>query len=95
MPPHPNYKINRMTDLKQLQTIFDMNETDRKNQSTMGLIVDVTAPHKKDVKKDYILRIKVIDESRTNELTSIFIYNADLEKLKCTVELGDVLLLRG
>jgi regulation of enolase protein 1 (concanavalin A-like superfamily) len=84
-----------MADLRSLQSIFDLNETDRKQQSTLALIVDVTAAHKKDVKKDYILRMKVMDESRPTDFCSVFIYSSELERLRCSIEFGDVLLLRG
>ena len=84
-----------MANIRTLQSIFDLNEADRKQQSTLALIVDVTAAHKKDVKKDYILRMKIMDDSRSTEHCSVFIYSSELERLRCNVEFGDVLLLRG
>jgi len=32
----------------------------------VGVIVDATNPYKKDVKKDYCMRLKLIDASLTN-----------------------------
>lgn len=74
-----------MSHHRSLQSIFDLGEADRKDQTTLALIVDVTAPHKKDVKKDYILRMKVMDESRPTELCSVFIYSPELDRLRCSV----------
>jgi regulation of enolase protein 1 (concanavalin A-like superfamily) len=82
------------SQLRTLQQIFDMPDKDKNPQSTMGIIVDSTAPYKKDVKKDFILKIKVVDAERINEPCSVFIYSKDIDKLKCSLELGDILLLR-
>jgi hypothetical protein len=82
------------SELRSLQQIFDMPEKEKKPQSTIGIIVDATAPYKKDVKKDFILKLKVADEGRMAEPCSVFIYSKDADKLKCSLELGDILLLR-
>ena len=33
----------------------------------LGIIVDSTNPHRKDVKKDYCMRLKIIDPTYNNE----------------------------
>ncbi len=38
-----------------------------KHLSTIGVIVDSTNPYRKDVKKDYCMRLKLIDSSLPNE----------------------------
>jgi len=38
-----------------------------KQFSTLGIITDSTNPYRKDIKKDYCMRLKVIDGTLTNE----------------------------
>lgn len=38
-----------------------------KQLSTIGIIIDATNPYRKDIKKDYCMRLKLIDSSLNNE----------------------------
>ena len=38
-----------------------------KQFSTIGIIVDSTNPYRKDIKRDYCMRLKVIDSSLSKE----------------------------
>ncbi len=37
-----------------------------KQLSTIGIIVDSTNPYRKDIKKDFCMRLKLIDSTLTN-----------------------------
>lgn len=54
----------------------------------------MTAPHKKDLNKDYIVKAKIFDEAKTSDPCQVFIYEQSLENLKCLVEVGDIIFLQ-
>lgn len=57
------------------------------------MIVDCTNPHRKDAKKDYCLKLKIIDSSSTNDPCHVFLYSKHVQDFPQNIKLGDLLLL--
>ena len=66
---------------------------DQKEFSSAGLIVDCTNPHRKDTKKDYCMRLKIIDPSHPNDQCSVFLYAKSVEDFPRKIKIGDILVL--
>lgn len=63
--------------------------------STVGVVVDCTALHRKDVRRDYTMKVKIIDESWSKEPCTVFIYGETLEDFPRIDYIGDVLYLKN
>ena len=59
----------------------------------MGIIVDCTNPHRKDSKKDYCLKLKIIDPSSVNDPCHVFLYSKAIDDFPHHIQVGDILLL--
>ena len=66
---------------------------DQKEFSSAGLIVDCTNPHRKDTKKDYCMRLKIIDPSHPNDQCSVFLYAKNVDDFPRRIRIGDILVL--
>lgn len=85
--------MNEEHNLPKLSDIKRQASTERSEFSTAGVIVDCTNPHRKDTKKDYCLRLKIIDQSSHNEPCFVFLYSKHVEDFPHNIKLGDILLL--
>jgi hypothetical protein len=45
-----------------------------KTFSTLGVITDSTNPYRKDLKRDYCMRLKLIDATLNNEELTVFLF---------------------
>ena len=54
------YTLTKLADIKRKVA------TEAAECSTIGIIVDCTNPHRKDTKKDFCLKLKIIDASTQN-----------------------------
>ena len=59
----------------------------------MGVIVDCTNPHRKDAKKDFCVKLKIIDPSSSNDPCHVFLYSRQLEDFPRNIKLGDILFV--
>lgn len=59
----------------------------------LGVIVDSAAPYRKNVKNDYVMRLKIIDDSVTDQFCSVFIYHQDIDQFPKGIEIGDIIYL--
>ena len=59
----------------------------------MGIIVDSTNPHRKDSKKDYCLKLKIIDPSTVNEPCQVFLFSKSITDFPQNLQVGSILLL--
>lgn len=59
----------------------------------MGVIVDCTTPHRKDVKRQFCVKLKMIDPSTTNEPCHVFLYSKNAQDFPKNIKLGDILFL--
>lgn len=59
----------------------------------MGIIVDCTNPHRKDSKKDYCLKLKIVDPSSLNDPCHVFLYSKTINDFPKNIQVGDILLL--
>jgi hypothetical protein len=62
--------------------------------SAMGVVVDCTTPHRKDTKKDYCLKLKIIDQSSINDPCNVFLFSRNDDDFPSSIKVGDILLLR-
>jgi hypothetical protein len=79
--------LSKLADIKRLAS------ADRSQFSTIGVIVDCTNPHRKDAKKDYCLKIKIIDSTSPHEPCHVFLYSKHIEDFPHNIRLGDILLV--
>ena len=49
--------------LRNLNQLLKGPASDNRRGSTLGLVVDCTAPHRKDPKRDFVMKVKIIDQS--------------------------------
>lgn len=57
--------MSNRTNIETLKKI-KAEATANKQLSTIGIIVDSTNPYRKDIKKDFCMRLKLIDSTLTN-----------------------------
>ncbi len=46
-----------------MKTLFELYKNPQKKQKTFGIIIDATCPYKTEKTKDYITKLKIIDET--------------------------------
>lgn len=63
--------------------------------STIGIIVDATNPYRKDIKRDYCMRLKIIDSSYSNDFLTVFLFAKNIEQFPSHLAVGDILYLRN
>ena len=81
------YSFSKLGDIRK-QVSADNNEF-----STMGIVVDCTNPYRKDSKKDFCLKLKLIDPSSPSEPCHVFLYSRTPEDFPRNIKIGDILLL--
>ena len=81
------YSFTKLADIRR-QVSSDKNEF-----SSMGIVVDCTNPHRKDAKKDFCLKLKLIDPSSPTDACHVFLYSRHAEDFPKNIKLGDILLL--
>ena len=59
----------------------------------MGIVIDSTNPHRKDTKKDFCLKLKLIDPSSPTEACYVFLHSRNAEDFPRNIKMGDILLL--
>ena len=69
--------------------------TNNKQTSTLGFIVDSTSPYRKDVKKDYCMKIKIIDSTLTNEELYVFLFAKNIDDYPTNLAIGDIVFVRN
>jgi hypothetical protein len=57
------------------------------------VIVDCTNPHRKDAKKDYCLKLKIIDSSSPTDPCVVFLYARTADDFPHGIKIGDILFL--
>ena len=62
------YHFQKLSDIKAAMP------NEQREFSTGGVIVDCTNPHRKDTKKDYCMRLKIIDPSHPALSCTVFLY---------------------
>jgi hypothetical protein len=85
--------MNEEYNFQTLSQIKGKMPSDQKEFSSGGLIVDCTNPHRKDSKKDYCMRLKIIDPSQPNDQCSVFLYARSIEDFPRRIRIGDILVL--
>lgn len=80
-------------ELRTLHDIYNGPERDSKKASTLGIVVDSAAPYRKNIKNDYVMRLKIIDESTPDQFCSVFIYHPDIDHFPKGIEIGDIIYL--
>ena len=58
--------MNEEYHIESLKEIKKQMPSSNKQFTTIGVIVDCANPHRKDAKKDYCMRLKIIDSSASN-----------------------------
>jgi Telomeric single stranded DNA binding POT1/CDC13 len=100
--------INQTVEpLVKLSDIVSHNPNEKvKRKSTYGIIIDATRPYKTETTKDYLTKIKIIDESfhptgsqkkgtaGQREFIHLFIYTTTLEGAPNVTNIGDIIRLR-
>ena len=81
------YSFTKIADIKR-RVSADTNEF-----TTVGIVVDSTNPHRKDTKKDFCLKLKLIDPSSPTDPCHVFLYSRNAEDFPRNIKLGDILLL--
>lgn len=83
------YHFTKLADIKK-QLPAETNEF-----TTMGIVVDCTNPFRKDVKKDFCLKLKIMDPSlpSSSDLCHVFLYSKQAEDFPRNIRLGDLLFL--
>ena len=66
-----------------------------KTYSTLGVITDSTNPYRKDIKRDYCMRLKLIDATLNNEELTVFLFAKNIEDYPATLAIGDILFLKN
>lgn len=85
-----------LTTLRAIHTAVKSGSVkgDSASFSTLGLIIDCANPHRKDPKKDYLMRVKIFDPSISiNEPVTIFLYAREVRDFPSDIAVGDVLYL--
>lgn len=85
--------MNKEYTLTKLADIRRQTSGERSEFSTIGIIVDCTNPHRKDSKKDFCLKLKIIDASSFNEPCVVFLYARNAEDFPRYIKCGDMLFL--
>lgn len=81
------YNFTKLNDIKNTLS-------PEKNQfTTMGIVVDCTNPHRKDAKRDYCVKLKMIDPSTASDPCTVFLYSRRIEDFPRNIKLGDILFL--
>lgn len=86
--------MEEAVQLKSLNEYFTTASADGVRGSALGLVVDCTAPHRKDIKRDYIMKIKIIDQNYNKDPCSVFIYGSSLEDFPKITQIGDIIYLK-
>ena len=81
------YNLSTLADIKRHAN------AERNQFSTMGVIVDCTNPHRKDAKKDFCVKLKIIDPTSSNDPCHVFLYSRQLEDFPRNIKLGDILFV--
>lgn len=55
--------------------------------------MDCTNPHRKDAKKDFCLKLKIIDSSSPTDPCHVFLYARHAEDFPRNIKFGDILFL--
>ena len=63
------YSITKLAEIKK-KTSPERNEF-----TTMGIVVDCTNPHRKDAKRDYCVKLKIMDPSSPTDFCVVFLYS--------------------
>lgn len=79
--------------MTKLAEIKRQASTERSEFNTIGVIVDSTNPHRKDAKKDFCLKLKIIDPSSSSEPCHVFLYSKYIQDFPQNIKLGDILFL--
>jgi hypothetical protein len=81
----------------QIQTIKKIRSSDTSKTlfTTIGLIVDAANPFRKDIKKDYCMKVKIIDPTYNNQQLLVCLFNKNLEAFPRNVKIGDILLIKN
>lgn len=66
-----------------------------KTYSALGVITDSTNPYRKDIKRDYCMRLKLIDATLNNEELTVFLFAKNIEDYPATLAIGDILFLKN
>ena len=61
--------------------------------STIGIIIDSTNPYRKDSKKDFCMKLKIIDPSSANDPCHVFLFSRSKEDFPQKIHVGDLLML--
>jgi hypothetical protein len=85
--------MNEEYPLTKLSDIRSQLSPDRAEFSVMGVVVDCTTPHRKDPKKDYCLKLKIIDQSSITDPCIVFLFSRSAEDFPQSIKVGDLLLL--
>ena len=82
------YQISKLVEIRR--------ELDggRGDFTTMGVIIDSTNPHRKDAKKDFCMKLKIIDSSSPNDPCHVFLYSRHVEDFPKSIKVGDILFLK-
>lgn len=81
------YTITKIADIRRQAS------ADRAEFSTIGVIIDCTNPHRKDTKRDFCLKLKIIDASSPSEPCNVFLYSRHAEDFPQNIKFGDILFL--
>jgi len=96
---HSNiFHQNLMSDTFTITSFKDIKKTIPNNGkyfTTVGLIVDATNPHRKDVKKDYCMKLKIIDQSLPNEQLYVFLYGKNDDIFPTQIQVGDIIFIQN
>ena len=85
--------MNEEYHFTKLAEIRRQVSTEKNEFTTMGIVVDCTNPHRKDAKKDFCVKLKMIDPSSPTEPCHVFLYSRQAEDFPRNIRLGDILLL--
>jgi hypothetical protein len=66
-----------------------------KQFSTIGIIVDATSPYRKDIKKDYCMKLKIIDSSVQDDELYVFLFAKNIDDYPTHLGVGDILFLKN
>jgi len=81
------YTITKLADIRR------QVNADKSEFSTIGVIIDSTNPHRKDTKKDFCLKLKIVDSSSPSEPIHVFLYSRHVEDFPRNIKFGDILFL--